>query len=172
MRANALACTSPRDTRAHGSSVDDFEGRADIILFEGWCVGARPQADALLDEPINDLERAEDPDGVWRRYVNDALAAPYQDLFATIDFLALLQAPSFDHVLAWRTEQEHKLAARSEGDPAGLRIMSDAEVARFVMHYERLTRHLLAEMPSRCHARLKLNDARRIVDYISRARPG
>jgi D-glycerate 3-kinase len=46
-------------------------------------------------------------------------------------------------VLGWRQEQEHKLRARTGGG------MNDSEIARFVMHYERLTRHLLADLPGR-----------------------
>jgi D-glycerate 3-kinase len=57
--------------------------------------------------------------------------------------LVLLQAPSFEVVLGWRLEQEHKLVARTG------RGMSDAEVARFVAHYERLTRWILTEAPAR-----------------------
>jgi D-glycerate 3-kinase len=156
------------DTRAPGSGADDFEGPVDIIVFEGWCVGATPQDPDLLDEPVNALEREEDPECVWRRYVNEQLAGAYQELFGRIDFLTLLQAPDFSHVRAWRTEQEHKLRASVEGTPGAARVMSDEEVARFIMHFERLTRHVLAEMPPRADARLKLDAARRIVQYVSR----
>ena len=55
-------------------------------------------------------------------------------------------------VFEWRRLQEHKLAAKAaeeDLDTGELRIMSDDEVDRFVMHYERLTRHILSEMPGR-----------------------
>jgi D-glycerate 3-kinase len=94
------------DTRAPPSEADVFVGSADVVLFEGWCVGAVPQDEAALAVPINELERARDPDGVWRRHVNAALAGPYQELFGRIGLLVLLEAPGFDAVLAWRTEQE------------------------------------------------------------------
>ena len=32
-----------------------MDGPFDVILFEGWCVGARPQAQAALRRPVNDL---------------------------------------------------------------------------------------------------------------------
>lgn len=32
-----------------------------VLIFEGWCVGARPQAEAMLREPVNALERDSDP---------------------------------------------------------------------------------------------------------------
>lgn len=121
-----------------------------VLLFEGWCVGARPQPEATLLEPVNALERDEDADGRWRRYVNTQLAGDYQRLFARLDELILLKAPGFESVLAWRTVQEHKLRDRlvAEGQPLG-RVMSDTQLTRFIAHYERLTRHILQEMPAR-----------------------
>jgi D-glycerate 3-kinase len=133
------------------------EGPIDVILFEGWCVGARPEEPIALALPVNDLEAQEDPQGVWRAYVNAALDGPYQGLFARLDALALLQAPSFEMVLGWRLEQEHKLIAR-----AG-RGMSDQEVARFIAQYERLTRWVLAEMPARADMVFPLGPDRRPI---------
>ncbi|WP_374570261.1 hypothetical protein [Phenylobacterium sp. J426] len=39
--------------------------------------------------------------------------------------------------------------------------MNDAEIARFVQHYERLTRWLLAELPSRADMVVELDADRR-----------
>lgn len=130
----------------------------DLLIFEGWCVGARPQPDAMLADPINSLEREEDAQGAWRRFVNDGLAGDYQQLFARIDLLVLLAAPSFDVVQGWRIEQERELRATSS-EPKS-RAMSDGEIARFIQHYERLTRHILAEMPDRADLVLRLNEDR------------
>jgi D-glycerate 3-kinase len=88
---------------------------------------------------VNDLERIQDPAGVWRAYANTALAGPYQTLFAALSLLVLFKVPSFDVVLGWREQQEHKLPKPG---------MSDAELAVFVQYYERLTDHIQAEMPS------------------------
>jgi D-glycerate 3-kinase len=115
----------------------------DVVIFEGWCVGARAQGAAALAGPVNSLEADEDPGGRWRAYVNAELDGPYQQLFDRLNELVLLQAPSFDVVLGWRLEQERKLVARTGGG------MNETEVARFVAHYERLTRSILAEMPAR-----------------------
>lgn len=133
------------------------QGPFDVVLFEGWCVGARPQPPAALAEPVNALERDEDPRGVWRRYANDALAGPYQALFGRIGFQVLLRPPGFEAVLGWRVQQEHELrAARGGGQ-------SDAEIARFIQHYERLTRHIDAEMPARADVTVMLDAAREPV---------
>ncbi|KEF32930.1 MAG: hypothetical protein EP339_15305 [Gammaproteobacteria bacterium] len=147
------------DDRKPEAEWPRFSGRAEVVLVEGWCQGARPETDeqALLT-PINTLESEEDPQGVWRRYVNDCLKGDYARFFARMDTLIMLKAPSMDSVLEWRTLQEHKLAAKYGGAPnecdqaeraSGLRIMSDAEVIRFIMHYERVTRSCLDEMPGR-----------------------
>jgi len=151
-----------RDTRADPSQWEQFKGPADIILFEGWCVGARPEPLAALAKPINELERIFDPNGRWRRYVNTALAGPYQQLFGRLSFLILLQAPSFEVVARWRKEQEHKLRARA-GDAAN--VMTDAQIDRFVQYYERLTRFILAEMPSRADAVVTLDPNRHVTGF-------
>lgn len=131
------------------------EGPADVVIFEGWCVGAVPQDEADLTRPVNALEAEDDPAAVWRTYANRQLAGSYQALFGRLDLLVLLEAPGFEVVQTWRTEQEHKLRART-----GLG-MSDAEIARFVAHYERLTRWILAEMPGRADMVFQLDAQRR-----------
>jgi len=134
------------DDRAPETSWPVAPADTRILLFEGWCVGALPQDGEALAEPVNALERDEDRDGVWRAYVNDMLAGPYQALFGRIDLLILLAAPGWDVVHDWRLEQETALRrSGAQGDA----IMTGPEVARFIRHYERLTRHILGEMPNR-----------------------
>jgi len=154
-----------------------FRGPADLVIFEGWCVGARPQTPDALAEPVNALERELDAGGRWRRYVNDQLAGPYRGLFDLLDRLVMLRAPGFEVVFRWRREQEHKLAARlaaaaPPGDApasgATRRVMNDAQLERFIMHYERLSRHILAEMPARADVLLSLDAERRILSLQCR----
>lgn len=138
------------------------EGPLRAVILEGWCVGAKPEPAARLATPVNALERDEDGEGRWRGYVNEALEGRYAALFARLSPMVLLAAPSFEVVLAWRTEQEHKLRqrlAREGGD--GSRVMSDAQVARFISHYERITRHILEEMPARADHLIALDADRR-----------
>ncbi len=155
------------DDRASPATWPVVAAPVDVVLFEGWCVGARPQAPADLRAPMNALEREEDVDGRWRAYVNARLAGDYQRLFAPIDLLILLQAPSFDCVFAWRALQERELAARlaaqGETDAA---VMSDDALARFIMHYERLTRHILHEMPERADVVVKLGPEHEVFGIV------
>jgi D-glycerate 3-kinase len=151
------------DDRRDPADWDVVEGPVGVILFEGWCVGARPQPAEALLQPINELERTRDPDGVWRRYANATLAGPYQDLFGRVRFQAMLRAPGFDAVLGWRLEQEHKLREREPG--AG---QTDAEIAVFIQYYERLTRWIDAEMPARADAVVQLGPVREVTGLALR----
>jgi len=152
------------DDRAPLSEWPLIEAPLDVLIFEGWCVGARPQTDAALVEPINRLEAKEDRDSIWRRYVNAALAGAYQRLFARLDQLILLAAPSFAVVRQWRGEQEAVLRREHR---TGTGVMDDAALDRFVQHYERLTRHVLREMPARADLTLRLGADRHVIKQPS-----
>ena len=129
-----------------------------VLLLEGWCLGARPQDPAALADPVNRLEADDDPEGLWRSQANKALAGPYQALFARIDLLVLLAAPGWDVVAKWREQQEAELRATGAA-----RAMSRAEVQRFIQHYERLTRWILAEMPVRADLVVQLREERKVL---------
>jgi len=177
----ALGCTTLARLASNGAvalpafdkSVDDrrprdawpvVQGPVQVILLEGWCVGALPQSTTALAAPVNALERQEDAAGVWRAHVNAALAGRYRELFDAIDLLVLLQAPSFEVVFRWRCEQEEKLARRlAAGGTTGAAVMNEAQLARFIAHYERLTRHILAEMPQRAGVLFELDERRRMT---------
>jgi D-glycerate 3-kinase len=149
----------PRFDKATDEPLPKFQwpiwnGHCDIVLFEGWCVGARPQPPDALETPINGLERLEDPDRRWRWFVNRQLGGPYQRLFGEIELLVMLRPRSFDLVYAWREEQEAKLRAAGGGPE----VMTPTAVRRFVMHFERLTRFMWDEMPNRADAVIYLAD--------------
>ena len=139
----------------------------DVLLFEGWCVGARAEPDATLAIPVNALERDADSAMIWRRHVNAALGGAYATLFARIDRLVLMRAPSFAAVLAWRLEQEAKLRRACGTDP-GARVMSEAEVVRFVQFFERTTRQIDREMPARADMLVTLDEQRHVMGCQSR----
>jgi D-glycerate 3-kinase len=150
-----------RDERAPASEWPKRRGPIDIVLFEGWCLGAEPETAAALDIPINDFERERDPDASYRRYVDAQLAGPYRQLFARLDLLVFLAVPDMASVRRWRTEQENKLAAREAAAPG---LMSPAELESFVQRFERITRRMLAQTPERARIVLRLG-----VDHGVRA---
>ncbi len=138
----------------------------DIFLFEGWCVGARPQTEAALVPPVNALEREEDADGIWRHFFTAHLAGPTGELFSRIDRLIYLRPPSFSVVYKWRCQQEHELIARAgtAGAPAA---MSDTQIARFIAHYERMTNHITTDMPAHADLVIQLGEAREVLSVIA-----
>lgn len=103
------------------------------VLLEGWCVGLPPQPDEALPQPVNTLEREHDPDGRWRRAVNDHLRAMYQALAPRLGSTWYLCAPDWATIQRWRLDQER-------GHPPGQRMDANA-VKRFLEHFERLVRH-------------------------------
>lgn len=131
----------------------------DIVLFEGWCVGARPEDVAALETPVNTLEELEDADGAWRYFVNEQLGGAYAGLWERLDALIMLRIPSFEMVFAWRALQEEKLRQSAESLSAG---QDEAELERFIRHYERLTCHMLATMPDYADLTIDIDAAHRM----------
>ena len=138
-----------------------------VVLLEGWCLGARAQPAEALAAPINPLEQREDPAAIWRGHANAALSGPYRQLFARIDLLILLAAPSWEVVAHWREQQEAELRAQTSG--AG--VMTPAQVQRFIQHYERLTRWVLQEMPERADVVVRLGERREVLEFAYNGEP-
>jgi D-glycerate 3-kinase len=161
----ALATPLPRfdkraDDRAPEETWPVFQGPAEAILIDGWCLGAHaPEAD---DAPLNPIEEIEDGDGYWREAVRTALAGRYAAFFAAFDAIVYLKAPSWEIVRRWRGEQEEKALGRP------LTPAENAALDRFVMHYERVTRSMLAGAHD---ARwiVHLDEARNLVRVEERA---
>lgn len=137
-----------------------IEGALDVIILEGWFVGVEPQPDAELSAALNELEASRDEDARWRRYVNQQLGLEYQELFAQLDLLIMLQAPAFEQVSAWRKLQEDKLR---RSNPGASGLMSDAQIDEFIQHFERLTRHSLATLPGYADIVFRLDAQHRIA---------
>ncbi len=148
-----------QDDRALSGLWEEVTLPVDVVLFEGWCLGATPESAEALVRPCNELERVHDSDGRWRRAVNQALAGAYAELFAKLDALIFLAVPSFAHVLRWRTQQEHELRLRSA---RAQRVMSDEEVANFVQYFERITRHMLTTLPLCADLTLPVEEGHRL----------
>jgi D-glycerate 3-kinase len=155
------------DDRAPQSEWPQVLAPVDVIVLEGWCLSIGPEDEAALQMPINELEANEDGQGLWRRYVNAQLQGPYAEFYALVDFLVFLKAPDFAKVYEWRQRQEDKLAARVSGE-AAKRVMSPAQLKRFIQHYERLTRHGLATLSARADVVFELTAEQTIATCSKR----
>ena len=136
-------------------------GPLDLIFLEGWFMGAQPQSEAELQQAVNALEQCEDPEKIWRSYVNTQLGLGYQQVFASFDMLVMLHAPGFEQVLEWRNLQEAKLRQKAGNRSAG---MQAEQIVRFIQHFERLTRHCLLTLPQRANVVFNLDAAHRVVN--------
>jgi D-glycerate 3-kinase len=151
------------DTRLPPSRWKKISHAPRFVILEGWCIGVTPQSANALRHPINSLERDEDPDAVWRTWVNEQIRSHYLQLWKRFDRLVLLQAPSFKIVQKWRDEQERALRKRG-----AKHAQSRAALRRFLMHYERLSRHEMKTLPAIADMRIVL-DEKRHVQRIVRA---
>jgi D-glycerate 3-kinase len=147
-----------RDTRLPPSCWRRVAHAPAWVILEGWCVGVAPQAPAALRLPLNRLEREQDRDGHWRRWVNAQLEQHYVPLWQRIEQLALLQAPAWAIVARWRDEQERSRRRRHAPHALAGPALHD-----FLMHFERLGRHALRTLPARADLRIVLDARRRVV---------
>lgn len=160
-RARLPAFDKISDRRLPESEWARIDGVPDLVLFEGWFHKVPPQAEAALVGPINALERQDDPDGLWRRWCNAALAG-YAPLWAELGALLFLQGPGFEQVPEWRGQQERTLAAANPGR----RTMTQAEVARFVLFFERVSRQALATLPGIADWTVRVDAQRRLIEGL------
>jgi D-glycerate 3-kinase len=153
-RSEAATVSVPRFDKG----LDDRAGKqtqsGDVLILEGWCVGATAQDEQKLKQPINALEAKEDPDGRYRRWVNSQLRQRYEPLWQQVDFWVQLRVPGMDEVRSWRAQQEMALPHA--------RRMGEEVLRRFIDHYERLTRAQL-ESPARVPGLVVYLDAQHAV---------
>ena len=124
-----------------------YKGKPDFIFFDAWCGGAKPISEENWHGPMNDLEKEEDPDGIWSKWSNKELSKDYQILFNKFDSLIMIKVPNMDFVYESRWIQEQTLSKTITDPEMKKKIMTKDEVYRFVMHYERLTHYVLEELP-------------------------
>jgi D-glycerate 3-kinase len=151
--------------------LHQFGAPCDILILEGWCVGIAPQCSSALAIPVNSLEALEDPQAIWRMWVNKALTR-YQQLFGLLDCLVMLKAPDFKCVASWRLEQEERLDSSLTDDADRSAIMDKSQIERFVQHYQRLTEHALATLENNADVVFNLNASRKIVSSTLKAKTG
>ena len=131
------------DDRLEKKYWSNIKKKPEIVILEGWCVGAKPQSKSLIKEPVNILEKHEDEDLIWRKHVNEKLKKDYRKIFSMIDHFIFMKVPDFNVVFKWRLLQETKLKKRSHTKK---KIMSYNEIKRFIMFYERITLQMVKDL--------------------------
>ena len=58
------------DDRCKKSLWYKIQSKPDVVILEGWCVGARSQNFNRIKKTINSLEKIHDKNFKWRQYVN------------------------------------------------------------------------------------------------------
>tara|TARA_B100001564_G_scaffold359539_1_gene381735 strand:- start:9 stop:896 length:888 start_codon:yes stop_codon:yes gene_type:complete len=123
------------DDRLKTKNWQKIKKKPDIIIFEGWCVGAKAQKQKELIKPLNILEKYEDTKLTWRKKVNNELKTSYQKIYDLVDKIIYLKVPNFKYVLKWRLLQEKKLRLKNKK-----KTMSNKQIKKFIMFYERVTK--------------------------------
>ena len=138
-----------------------IKSKPDVVIFEGWCVGAKSQNFRQLRKPINSLERIHDQTFKWRQYVNYQLETKYKKLFNQLDGILYLKAKNFSLLRRWRLKQEKKLWLKSK-NKKNLKIMNKSEVKNFMDTYQRITQQMFKDMPKYSSIIMNLNSSHQI----------
>jgi D-glycerate 3-kinase len=137
------------------AGYETFNGQVDVVIFEGWCLGLKPQQSDELSLPVNEFELQFDADSSFRSLVNEHLASDYQQLFNHFDYLLMLQVPAFEQVYQWRLKQEQQLLKNTGSTEHSL--LDKAKLKHFISHFQRLTEHALNRLPEFANAVITLN---------------
>ncbi len=128
-----------KDDRLRKNKWQKIKIKPDIIIFEGWCVGATHQNNNELKRPLNLIEKKYDGNLKWRKTVNNLIKKRYKNIFNKIDKIVFLKVPHFNYIIKWRWLQEQKMKLTTKSK----KTMSKTQVKEFIMFYERLTKHMM-----------------------------
>ena len=115
--------------------------KPDVIIFEGWCVGAKSEGNNSLRKTINSMEKTKDQKQIWRKYVNQQLKSKYKNLYSQLNCLIFLKAKNFSILQKWRLKQERKLKIKSK-NKLKTKIMNKEDVLNFMQTYQRITQNM------------------------------
>ena len=149
------------DDRCKKSLWYRIKSKPDVVIFEGWCVGAKAQTAKQLKRPINSLERVYDQDIKWRSYVNGQLKTKYKTLFKQLDGLLYLKAKNFNILRNWRLKQERKLWLQTK-NKKNLKIMNSRDVVNFMQTYQRITQQMFKDAVKNSSIIMSLNNNHQI----------
>ena len=157
------------DDRFPKNKWNKINKRPDVIIFEGWCVGARAETNKTLTKSINSMEKADDHKLVWRKFVNQQLKTKYKKLYSQLNCMIYLKAKNFSLLQKWRLKQEHKLWLKTK-KKGGHKIMSKGDVINFMQTYQRITQNMFKDMPKFASIILNLNSNHQIKTAVYKSK--
>ena len=157
------------DDRFPKNKWNTINKRPDVIIFEGWCVGARAETNKTLKKSINSMEKANDHKLVWRKYVNQQLKTKYKKLYSQLNCMIYLKAKNFSLLQKWRLKQEHKLWLKTK-KKGGHKIMRKGDVINFMQTYQRITQNMFKNMPKYASIILNLNSNHQIKTAVYKSK--
>ena len=143
----------------------DLKNKPDVIIFEGWCVGAKSEKNNTLKRTLNLMEKVKDQKQIWRKYVNQQLKTKYKNLYSQLNCLIFLKAKNFSLLQKWRLKQERKLWINSKRK-LNLKIMSKGDVINFMQTYQRITQNMFRNMPKYASIIINLNSNHQIKSTV------
>ena len=139
--------------------------KPDVIIFEGWCVGAKAELNKTLKKPINSIEKINDKKLVWRKYVNLQLRNKYKELYSQLNCMVYLKAKNFNMLQKWRLKQERKLRLKTK-KVSSHKIMSKKNVINFMQTYQRITENMFKNTPKYASIVINLNSNHQIKSAV------
>ena len=143
----------------------NIKERPDVIIFEGWCIGAKPEKNSSLKRSINSMEKTNDTKLVWRKFVNQQLKSKYKNLYSQLNCLIYLKTKNFKLLQKWRLKQEHKLWLKTKKTSKN-KIMSKGDVINFMQTYQRITENMFRTMPKYASIVMHLNSNHQIKNTL------
>ena len=157
------------DDRFNKKKWYDLKEKPDVIIFEGWGVGAKAEKNNTLNKTINLMEKNKDKKKIWRKYVNQQLKSKYKNLYSQLNCLIYLRAKNFNLLQKWRLKQERKLLLNSKKN-SKLKIMNKEDVLSFMQTYQRVTQNMFKNMPKYASIILNLNSNHQIKTAVYKKR--
>ena len=133
--------------------------KADVIILEGWCVGAKPIPNYYLSKNLNDLEKFKDPYFIWRENYNSFLHS-YQKLFSKFNFFIYFQYNDWENIIEWKYKQELRLRNKKKD------ISLKKYISKFIQYYEKISRWMYLKSVNDCHVLIKIDNNQKIKQVI------
>lgn len=129
-----------------------YTDKPDVIIFEGWCLGARPNF--LNLNYINDLERNKDKDSKWKLWSIEN-CKNYLKLWEYYDQLIMIKPENFKSVIKSRWKQE-KDTLRISGKSL---FKNYSHIIDFCSYYENWTKGMWNNLESEVDILLTRDDS-------------